>query len=101
LQPVSTGTPDLRLVHIPIASLDARTALAALASRLGLPAPKLETDSAQDVYAAESELLQSQRVIPLLHLRLNYALSANVRNWNAQLTGDWTLPDVWLGNEKP
>jgi peptide/nickel transport system substrate-binding protein len=101
LQPVSSGAADMRLVRIALASPEARTSLAALAANLGLPQPKAAAGSVDDLYAAESMLLQSQRVIPLLHLRTSYGLSAGVKNWTAEHDGSWDLPDVWLAAAKP
>jgi ABC-type transport system substrate-binding protein len=101
LQPVVTGPGDLQLVRVPLASLDARTALASVAEQLGLPAPKFAGDSAEDLYATESALLQSGRVIPLLFLRTSYGLGSSVRNWKVAGMGSWDLPDLWLAAEKP
>jgi ABC-type transport system substrate-binding protein len=101
LQPVTTGSPDVRLVRIALSSLEPRTALTVLAAACGMPSPKYSADGLQDLYAAERSLLQSQRVIPLLHLRINYPLGASVRNWTMRPDGIWSIPDVWLGPEKP
>ena len=57
--------------------------------------------SASTAYAAESALLQSQRVIPLLHLRTAIALGANVMGWQEDPDGSWRLQDVWLETGKP
>ena len=104
LQPTDSATADLRLVRIPITGCNAHLALAELAASLGLglPQAKADADSAspEDLYTTESMLLQSQRVIPLLHLRVSYGVSARVRNWTMGRDGTWRLPDVWLGAEK-
>jgi peptide/nickel transport system substrate-binding protein len=97
----NSSTSDLRLVRVPLASLDARLALSALAAELGLPQPKLIGDSPEDLYTAENTLLQSQHVIPLLHLRDDYGLSAAVKNWSETPEGSWHLGDVWLAAGKP
>ena len=101
LQPISlpirsSAPADVRLVRMPLPSLDARVALRELASRLGLPLPRFDGDPASSLYAAESALLQSQRVIPLLHLRTGTALGAKVRGWQEDPDGSWRLPNVWL-----
>ncbi len=98
LQPTS-GAADLRLVRIPLVSLNAHVALAELAKSLGLPPPNFNgnSNSEDDLYAAENTLLQSQRVIPLLHLRTASAVHASVKNWHEARDGNWSLPDVWLG----
>ena len=62
--PTNSKVADIRLVRMPLPSLDARVALSELAASMGLPSPKFEGDPAYSLYAAESALLQSQRVIP-------------------------------------
>ncbi len=101
LQTASSTVADVRLVRMPPPSLDARVALSELAASLGLPPPKFEGDPAGGLYAAERTLLQSQRVIPLLHLRTAAALSAKVRGWQEDPDGSWSLQNVWLETEKP
>jgi ABC-type transport system substrate-binding protein len=100
VQPTGSGAADLRLVAVPLVSLDARVALAELAAGLGLPPSRGGANSAEDLFAAESMLLQSERVIPLLHLRASYGVSPAVRNWTSGRDGSWRLQDVWLGSEK-
>jgi hypothetical protein len=56
---------------------------------------------ATGLYATESALLRSQRVIPLLHLRTATALGANVRGWRQDPDGSWRLLNVWLETGKP
>ncbi len=99
--PSNSKIPDIRLVRMPLPSLDAQVALNELAASLGLPSPKFDGDAASSLYAAESALLQSRRVIPLLHLRAATALSANVMGWQEDPDGAWHLPDVWLETGKP
>jgi len=101
LQATSSATADVRLVRIPLASLDARVALTDLATRIGLPQPKFNDDSVNILYVAENVLLQSQRVIPLLHLRTAAAISLRLREWTEDRDGAWRLQNVWLGMEKP
>jgi len=101
LQLTNSSTADLRLLRLPIASLDAGVALTALEADLGLPQSKLSGRSPEELYAAESMLLQSQRIISLLHLRTSYGMNATVRNWSEAPDGAWRLGDVWLGAEKP
>jgi hypothetical protein len=86
---------------MPLPSLDARVALSELAASLGLSTPKFDGDPAYSLYAAESTLLQSQRVIPLLHLKTAAALGANVMGWQEDPDGSWRLPNVWLEAGKP
>lgn len=101
LQIISGSVSDLKLVRVPLVSLDNEIALKELAAMLGLPQPKFSSSSVDDLYAAESRLLQSQRVIPLLHLRTAWALSATVKGWRKVRDGSWPLYSVWLAAEKP
>ena len=99
--PTNSNVADIRLVRMPLPSLDARVALSELAASLGLSTPKFDGDPAYSLYAAESTLLQSQRVIPLLHLKTAAALGANVMGWQEDPDGSWRLPNVWLEAGKP
>jgi peptide/nickel transport system substrate-binding protein len=101
IQLVGSGTADLRLVRMPIASLDCHLALTQLATTLQLAPPKFSSDSVEDLYTAEKGLLQSRRVIPLLHLRTAMAVRSNVRDFNMLPDGTWQLSNVWLAPEKP
>jgi len=100
IQIASASGVDLRIVRIPVISLDARIALGELATGLGFPQPKFGSNSIDDLYSAESKLLQSQRVIPLLHVRAEYGVAGTVRNWRTARDGSWHLPSIWLA-EKP
>ncbi len=100
VQLANSGSPDLRLVRVPIVSLDARVALKMMADSLGLPQPKLAGNSTEDLYAAEGMLLKSRQVVPLLHLRVSYGMSAGVKDWRTAPNGSWHLNDVWLGADK-
>jgi MarR-like DNA-binding transcriptional regulator SgrR of sgrS sRNA len=101
LQLVSAGNSDLRLVRIPLPSSDPQTALAELATVLQLPQPKPGNSSVSDLYSAEKTLLQSHRVIPLLHLRSAVAVRPNVHGLSISPDGTWQLGNVWLSGEKP
>ena len=101
LQITSANSADLRIIRVPLISVNAQIALAEVAARLGLPPPKLASASVDDLYGAENKLLQSQRVIPLLHLRSAYAVSNTVKNWRTARDGNWPLPNVWLGAGNP
>jgi hypothetical protein len=101
MQTTSASSADVRIVRIPLISLDPQIALGEVASGLGLAPPKVTSNSIDDLYAVENRLLQSQRVIPLLHLRTAYAVSNTVKDWTTARDGNWRLPNVWLGAEKP
>ena len=101
MQITSASNADLRIVRISLISLDAEIALGEVATGLGLSSPKFVSPSVDDLYNAENKLLQSQRVVPLLHLRTAYAVSNGAKNWRTDRDGSWRLPDVWLGAAKP
>lgn len=100
LQPTNSKIADLRLVRMALPSLDSRVSLGEFAARLGLPQPKFDGDPASSVYSAESALLQSEHVIPLLYLRTVVALSGTVKGWQEDPDGGWHLENVWLEMEK-
>jgi peptide/nickel transport system substrate-binding protein len=101
LQLTSSSTSDVRLVRIPLPSSDAHVALRELARSLQLPQPKFAGSSVTELYFAESTLLQTHRVIPLVHIRSAVAVRSNVRNWNILPDGTWNIGDAWLSAEKP
>jgi peptide/nickel transport system substrate-binding protein len=101
LQLTSPGSPDLRLIRIPLSSSDPHVALAELARAVQLPQPNMGNGSVSDLYSAEKTLLQSHRVIPLLHLRSAVALRPNVHGWSTLPDGTWRVSNVWLSGEKP
>jgi peptide/nickel transport system substrate-binding protein len=101
VQLTNGGTSDFRLIRIPLASPDAALALTKLAENLKLPQPKFASDASSDLYTAETSLLESKRIIPLLHLKATIAGAVPVKNWLAGLDGSWRIQDVWLATEKP
>ena len=98
---LAAGAADVKLVRVPLASLDPAVALTEMAASLGVPQAKIDGSSVDDLHAAESAILKSQRVIPLLHLRRACAVSKTVRNWSNARDGAWRLADVWLAAERP
>jgi peptide/nickel transport system substrate-binding protein len=101
LQMTTAASSDLRLVRTPLASSDPQVALTDRAKVLQLPQPKILTGSVSDLFSTEKGLLQSRRVIPLLHLRSAVALRANVHDLSMRPDGTWQLSNVWLSGEKP
>ena len=99
LQTTNSGTSDLRLVRLPLPSLNPRVALVSIAGSAGLTAPKFSGNSAEDLYQAESGILRTQRIIPLFQLPVSYALSPAVNNWNQDRDGSEHLEDVWMGSK--
>jgi MarR-like DNA-binding transcriptional regulator SgrR of sgrS sRNA len=100
IQLVSSGAADIRLARIPLESSDPDLTLSQLAAALQLPPPKFNSDSVADLYTAEKGLLQSRRLISLLHLRGAIAARANVRDFSMLPDGSWQLSSVWLAPEK-
>ncbi len=100
IQVSSNHSTDVRLTRIRIDSLDPRLALLREAQSLGLPEPAISGNSPEDLFSAESSLLRSGRVIPLLHVRDAYGLANFIKSWNAGPGGSWRLEDVWLGAGK-
>jgi len=101
LQLTTSPNSDLRLVRMQLPCSDAHVALRELARSLQLSEPKFAGNSVAELYSAESTLLQTHRVIPLLHIRSAVALRPNVRNWNMLPDGSWEISNVWLSAEKP
>jgi peptide/nickel transport system substrate-binding protein len=101
LQPATAGAADLRLVRIPLASVDAGIALAEVAAGNGLPKPKSNEGSVEELYSAEQVMLATQRMIPLFHLPVTYAAATSLRGWSVHSDGRWDLADAWLEREKP
>jgi ABC-type transport system substrate-binding protein len=100
LQPTPATTADLRLLRMPLASIDLWIALADVASLAGLPVGKKQ-GGAEDLYASEAALLATERVIPLFHLPVSYASASILKDWALRPDGSWNLADAWLENEKP
>jgi ABC-type transport system substrate-binding protein len=101
LQLSNSNISEVRLVRVPLPSLDPQVALVQIAKSLELPVPRFLGNTVDDLYHAENAMLQSQRLIPLLHLRTAWAVSKTVRNWENTPNGIWRLPDVWLTPDKP
>ncbi|HJT71136.1 MAG TPA: ABC transporter substrate-binding protein [Terriglobales bacterium] len=101
LQAGASGSADIRIVRIPLPSLDAEISLSMLSYALQLPPPKLADASLDALYSAESALLQTHRVIPLLHLRSAIAVRSNLHGAALAPDATWHLQNAWLGPENP
>jgi MarR-like DNA-binding transcriptional regulator SgrR of sgrS sRNA len=97
----TSQTPDLKLLRIPLTSTDPHVALVELGNALDLPEPNFTINSVAELYAAEKTLLQSHRVIPLLHLRSAVALRPSVHDFAISPDATWHIDNVWLSAEKP
>jgi peptide/nickel transport system substrate-binding protein len=95
LQPMQGANPDVRLMRIPLASADPWIGLNEVAKLAGTPAGK-ESGSAEELYAAETALLATRRVIPLFHLPVSYAAAGSLKRWTLRPDGSWNLGDAWL-----
>lgn len=96
LQLTTNSAADIRIIRLPLRSLDPQLALELLASDSGLPRPAIPSDSPDALYQAETAMLQSRRIVPLVYLPVSYAISSAVRNWSATRDGTWRLDDVWF-----
>jgi len=96
LQLGDSNAADLRLVRISLGSQDARAALGLMAPLLGLTVPAFAGNSDDELYAAERHLLDSGRVVPLLHARTAYAVSMNVHGLGSHEDGNLDFAGAWL-----
>jgi len=97
----SAANADVRLLRIPLASPRPQLALEAVAEAAGLPLPRFQGTSPEELYAREKEMLQSGRIIPLAHVPQASAMGPGVEGWRTDLFGDYWLADVWLSGSKP
>jgi ABC-type transport system substrate-binding protein len=97
---LTRGAAELRLVRVTLASIAPRLALEQCLLALGVPR-QLAGDSVEQLYAAENSVLQSEPVVPLLHLRQSIAVSNRVAPYHASGDGSWPGPDLWLETDKP
>jgi peptide/nickel transport system substrate-binding protein len=87
---------DLRLIEARIASSDPARALSALAAALALPDPP-RSDSPEALYAAERNLLDGFRVIPLFHLPDVYGVNPRVKGGlGITPLGEWRFENLWV-----
>jgi hypothetical protein len=99
LQPTKSAASDLRVARIPLPS-DPIMALDTVATAAGLHAPQISSDSAEDLYSAEREMLADQKLIPLFHLPIVYAATPAVHGGVPQQDGTWDLAGAWLTREQ-
>ncbi|HXF14642.1 MAG TPA: ABC transporter substrate-binding protein [Terriglobales bacterium] len=101
LQLVNSDNPDIKLVKIALPSADSETALDELARDFQLPAPAFANSSVSTLYSAETALLQTRRVVPIVYLRTAVAFRSNVHGLKSLADGSWQLGNVWLSAETP
>jgi peptide/nickel transport system substrate-binding protein len=93
---VGTSQANIQLIRLPLASRNPYIAVGEFAREVGLAVPSFNSDTENGLYSAERALLQSQRIIPLLHLRQAVGLQSNVENWIEGSGGEWDVPNVWM-----
>ncbi|HKW19474.1 MAG TPA: ABC transporter substrate-binding protein [Terriglobales bacterium] len=92
---------DLRLVRIALPSLNPQLALSEIARNFQLPPPTFADPSVASNYLSENAMLQTRRVVPLLHLRSAVAVRPNVHSVAVRPDGEWDLNGAWLSPETP
>jgi ABC-type transport system substrate-binding protein len=101
LLPTPNADADVRLVRMSLVSLDPHIAIESWAANIGLTPPKFSGASSEELYASERALLQTQQIIPLVHVKAAVAVAGSVNGWTNSRSGDWHLADLWLGVDKP
>jgi peptide/nickel transport system substrate-binding protein len=101
LQANNSSAADLKLVRIPVTSLNPQLALTEMLGKLKLPPAKPGAGSVEDLFQAESTALKTQRVIPLFQVPFAFVLGPKVRGLQIAPDGSWNMPDVWLANGTP
>jgi hypothetical protein len=87
---------DVRLVEVRVGSSDPAAALSGMAAWLGLPEPP-RSDSPEALFVAERALLESFRVIPLIHLPDIYGVGPRVKGGpGITPLGEWHFENLWL-----
>lgn len=88
-RPAAAGASDARLVLLQITSANPQAALRELSLNAGLQPPP-----GDGLYVLEKALLDSGRIIPLLHLPSAFRLARRVQGWNP--APSWPLASTWL-----
>jgi len=96
LRPSPSGEAELRLVRVCAQSVEPIVALEAMSKEIGLASLGVSDASIAAAYKAELALLQSHRVIPLIHKPFIYGVGPAIMNWHAQLDGTWDGSNLWL-----
>ncbi|HEV2489691.1 MAG TPA: ABC transporter substrate-binding protein [Candidatus Acidoferrales bacterium] len=102
--PANAPAVDARLLRLPMSSPDPGVALenyiqlfAPLADLdASLTAPLDNPADPNSLYARERAILDTDEIIPLVHLPQVAGLSPRVRDWTTSRLGGWRLADVWL-----
>ncbi len=95
--PAAKSSADARLVRVRVGSTNPRAALASVIAASGQPdALPPAGASPEQLYAAELGMVETYRVVPLLHVPEIYGLSARVKNWMPRHWGAWRLDNIWV-----
>ena len=94
---------DMRLVRVPLASLDSRVALTGLAAKLGLPRPRFNDDS-PTVFICGGErfdaIAPGDSFAVFAEPRWHWAQESE--DWTADRNGEWQFAECLAGStEKP
>jgi MarR-like DNA-binding transcriptional regulator SgrR of sgrS sRNA len=99
MKSTNAATYDARVVRITLGPAEPLAALVNATAALGLPKPTIKGPRAEDLYAAEFQLLRTRRVIPLFHLPVSYGINRNVNSFAVREDGTWSLESVWVTGE--
>ena len=88
---------DASIVRMRMDSIDPAIALLDLVALIGADKSKIgSVCTPEQLFRAESRLLEDASIVPLAHVPESFGLSPRVRNWAEPATGGWPLADVWL-----
>lgn len=93
---LNPSAADLRLVRIPLSSVDPWILMDELDKQLGLPVANDKSHTTANLYASEQAALATDRAIPLFHLPVCYASASNLRGWMVRTDGILDLGDAWI-----
>ena len=101
LQPVPGSNGNLRLIRVPLPSLDAALDVAAVAKAAGLDERlgSLSSSRPETLYQAERALIEDRRILPLVFLPRLWGLGPRVRNWDVAQSAnplELHLDNVWV-----
>ncbi|MCU1310076.1 MAG: hypothetical protein JWO20_1201 [Candidatus Angelobacter sp.] len=105
LDSLTTISAQAVLVKLPLASESSNAALAEMAVLSHASNPQDATirsaATPEDMYAAERELIQEFRLIPIAHVPQIIWLSSRLKNWSQPKEGGWAFKDAWLEGDRP
>jgi peptide/nickel transport system substrate-binding protein len=105
LDSLTTTSAQAVLVRLPLACESPNATLSDLAT---LSNAAKQQDAAirsaatpEEMYAAERELIQEFRVVPIAHVPQIYWLNSRLKNWSQPKEGGWSFKDAWLESDRP